>query len=146
MIELPCVYIKVSDINKAVEFYQEFLETEIDFRNEDRWVNFKLKNGFNLALYNQDYDLKKLENSNDLEDCYSENYISELKNSETIVGNSIILNFQVDDLNLEYERIKKIKNCKVSEIMYVNVAVPYYFFNVEDLDGNTLEITGKYNV
>lgn len=145
MIELPCVYIIVKDMNKAVEFYKELLETEIDYQNEDRWVNFRLNNGLNLALYNKDYDLKKLENSNDLEDCYSENYISEIRRSTTNNGNNnIILNFQVDDLNSEYERIKRIKHAKISEIMYVNLVTPYYFFNVEDLDGNTLEVTGKY--
>lgn len=31
----------------------------------------------------------------------------------------------------------------VSKIMYVNVHMPYYYFNVIDSDGNILEITGN---
>lgn len=28
--------------------------------------------------------------------------------------------------------------------MYVNVHMPYWYFSIIDSDGNTLEITGKY--
>lgn len=28
--------------------------------------------------------------------------------------------------------------------MYVNVHMPYWYFNIFDPDGNALEITGKY--
>ena len=33
---------------------------------------------------------------------------------------------------------------EVSDILYVNVHMPYYYFNLIDPDGNTLEITGNY--
>ncbi|NOR45472.1 MAG: VOC family protein [Candidatus Delongbacteria bacterium] len=144
MITLQCVYIKVNDMNKAIEFYKDLLQSEIEYRNEDRWVNFKFKNGFSLALYNVNYDLKKLEQGDDTKNHYSDNYISELRKSKTTIGNSIVLNFQVEDLRSEYERIKNIEHGQVSEIMYINLVTPYYYFNVEDPDGNTLEITGNY--
>jgi hypothetical protein len=117
----------------------------IEYQNEDRWVNFKFKNGFNLALYNKQFDLEKLKSLDNPKECYSDDYIKELKKeSNTKVGNSLVLNFQVDDLKSEYERIKNIKYAKVSNIMYLNLVVPYYYFNVEDPDGNVLEITGDY--
>ena len=34
---------------------------------------------------------------------------------------------------------------EVSELMYVNVHMPYWYFNIIDPDGNTLEITGGLN-
>lgn len=32
----------------------------------------------------------------------------------------------------------------MTEIKYVNNAMPYYYFQVEDPDGNVIEITGEY--
>lgn len=61
-------------------------------------------------------------------------------------NNVVILNFEVDDLKEEYKRIKDLGIGDVSEILYVNVHLPYYYFNVIDPDGNVLEITGKYEV
>ena len=44
----------------------------------------------------------------------------------------------------EYERLKMANIGEVSELMYVNVHMPYWYFNIIDPDGNTLEITGEY--
>jgi len=33
---------------------------------------------------------------------------------------------------------------EVSDIMYVHIHRPYWYFNVQDPDGNILEITGQY--
>ncbi len=43
----------------------------------------------------------------------------------------------------DYNRIKKLNICEMSEIMYVNITEPYYFFNIYDPEGNTIEICGK---
>uniref|UniRef100_UPI0040563645 VOC family protein n=1 Tax=Acetatifactor sp. TaxID=1872090 RepID=UPI0040563645 len=51
---------------------------------------------------------------------------------------------EVDDLRSEYERLKGLNIGAVSELMYVNVHIPYWYFNVTDPDGNILEITGCY--
>jgi lactoylglutathione lyase len=42
--------------------------------------------------------------------------------------------------------VKALSIGKVSEIMYVNISSPYYFFVLDDPDGNTIEITGYYSV
>jgi lactoylglutathione lyase len=60
-------------------------------------------------------------------------------------NNIIILNFYTEDLRTEYERIKKLNICEISEIMYVNITEPYYYFNIYDPEGNTIEISGNYN-
>ena len=68
--------------------------------------------------------------------CYSK---SDKKN------NIVTFNFYTENLKDEYERIKKLKICDVSEVMYVNIVEPYYYFNVSDPDGNLLEIcSDKY--
>ena len=54
--------------------------------------------------------------------------------------NIITLNFFTDNLNEEYKRIKDLKLCEMSEIMYVNITEPYYYFNIFDPEGNTIEI------
>ena len=56
------------------------------------------------------------------------------------------MNFEVNNLKEEYKRIKDLAIGDVSEILYVNVHLPYYYFNITDPDGNILEITGKYEV
>ena len=50
----------------------------------------------------------------------------------------------MEDLKSEHERLKELNIGEVSELMYVNVHMPYWYFNITDPDGNTLEITGKY--
>lgn len=57
----------------------------------------------------------------------------------------MVLNFYIDDLYTEYQRIKDLNIGTVSEILYVNIAAPYYYFLIEDPD-NTIEITGKYAI
>ena len=58
----------------------------------------------------------------------------------------MVFNFEVEDLKQEYERIKAQNIGEVSELMYVNMHMPYWYFNIEDPDGNTIEITGKYEI
>jgi len=53
------------------------------------------------------------------------------------------LNFEVENLEAEYKRLKALSIGEISEILYVNVHRPYYYFNIIDPDGNVLEITGK---
>ncbi len=61
-------------------------------------------------------------------------------------NNLMILNFEVEDLRQEFQRLKELEIGKMSEMMYVNVHMPYWYFNIEDPDGNTIEITGKYEI
>ena len=55
-------------------------------------------------------------------------------------NNIITLNFYADNLYEEYNKIKELNICKMSEIMYVNITEPYYYFNIFDPEGNTIEI------
>lgn len=138
---LGCCYIKVSDIEKSIDFYSKLLQMQPQYENRERWVMFHCGN--TLALYNLQYDLDKISKNEDIDVHYNKAYIDYLMHETAASGKTVVFNFYVDDLNKEYERIKSLNIGKVSEIMYVNITMPYYFFIINDPDGNEIEITGK---
>lgn len=138
--KLGTTYICVNDIEKSLKFYRLLLQREPLYCNDDRWIAFDCGN--QIALYNKKYDEKLLRESNGIH--FNQAYIDDFFKEDNIrMNNIVIFNFEVEDLKSEYERIKSLGIGKISEIMYVNVHMPYYYFNVIDPDGNVLEITGK---
>lgn len=136
---LGTTYIFVSDIKKSVEFYSKLLQEEPIYANDDRWVQFSNK----IALYNKAYDAKIIGKEPD--ERFNQAYINDFyKDTGMPKNNLVVFNFEVDDLKGEYARLKKLNIGEVSQLMYVNVHMPYWYFNIFDPDGNTLEITGKY--
>lgn len=139
--KLATTYICVKDINKSLHFYKSILQREPLYCNDDRWIAFDCGN--QIALYNKKYDEKLLLESNTSH--FNQAYIDAFYKEEKLKKNNVVIfNFVVDDLKREHERIKALDIGEVSEVMYVNVHIPYYYFNVVDPDGNILEITGKY--
>lgn len=140
--KLSTTYICVSDMETSLQFYRSLLQQEPLYANDDRWVCFDCGNMF--ALYNKQYDvelLSRLEGEQHFNEAYVNDFYQE---EEEKRNNIVIFNFEVDDLKKEYERIGKLHLGKVSELMYVNVHMPYWYFNVIDPDGNVLEISGCY--
>lgn len=143
MMELASTYIETDKFDEVVSFYETIFEKKGNIYTENRWIEFDFGN--KLSIYNKLYDKKIIEND------FSNNHYNEeyIKNYNTIEkerkNNIIILNFYTEDLKKEYERIKKLNICKISEIMYVNIKEPYYYFNIYDPEENTIEICGKYN-
>lgn len=136
---LGTMYIFASNIEKSVNFYRQLLQEEPLKANEDRWVQFSNK----IALYNRAYDEKII--GRKPSEKFNQAYIDDFyKETGAPKNNLVVFNFEVDDLRSEYERLKKSDIGEVSELMYVNVHMPYWYFNIIDPDGNTLEITGKY--
>ena len=94
-------------------------------------------------IINRKYDERLIE-ENKLTH-FNQAYIDEFYKEDQIKKNNIVIfNFEVDDLRKEYERIKDLSIGEVTEILYVNIFTPYYYFNITDPDGNVLEITGEY--
>lgn len=143
MIHLGSIYLIVKDINKSVEFYEKLLEMKPSARAYDRWAQFNFE-GKCIALYNNEFDGKKIEENDNLERHYNKEYLEYYQQRNINYGNNFVLNFWIEDLNKEYERVKNLNIGEVSEIMYVNISSPYYFFTVLDPDGNTIEVTGAY--
>lgn len=139
--KLGTTYICVNDMEKSFKFYKLLLQKEPLYCNDERWIVFDCGN--QIALYNKKYDDNLLEKSKDIH--FNQAYIDNFRKEDDCKKNNIVIfNFEVENLKSEYERIKALNIGAVSEIMYVNVHMPYYYFNVIDPDGNILEITGNY--
>lgn len=145
MLHLGCTYFIVRDMERSKGFYSQLLQMQPTTQNNNRWVEFSFE-GQCIALYWNGYDEKMIEQEKDLEEHYNKAYIEYNKSKQIRYGNQAILNFWVEDLNAEYIRLQELNIGKLSEIMYVNIVMPYYYFNLEDPDGNVIEITGKYKV
>ena len=136
---LGTTYIFVNDLKKSLEFYSKLLQESPLYANDDRWVQFSNK----IALYNRAYDVKIIDK--EPSDKFNQAYIDDFYKDKGVPKNNLVVfNFVVDDLKVEYERLKKTDIGEISELMYVNVHMPYWYFNIIDPDGNTIEITGKY--
>ncbi len=120
------------------------LETKVSSQNFDRWAQFDLCRNSSIGLFNSKYDIAQLKNGNNLDSTYGKSYLSYIKNFRIKYGNNYVLNLYSDDLIAEYKRLEIANIGELSEIMYLNVASPYYLFNISDPDGNIIEITGKY--
>lgn len=139
--EFVSTYIETEDFNKSIDFYKKVLQIEPIIFCENRWVEFKAGN--KLALYNKKFDEQKINGNDTLDDHYNKAYIDDFHSGKSDRKNNIVtFNFYTENLKKEYERIKGLKICDLSEIKYVNIAEPYYYFNMCDPDGNILEICG----
>lgn len=140
--ELCCTYIETNKFKEVVSFYEKILQIKPNIYTKNRWVEFECGN--KLSIYNRKFDEEKLKNENSIN--YNEAYIKDFKKEQNKKFNNIItLNFYTKDLNTEYSRIKELNIGEISEIMYVNITEPYYYFTIKDPEGNLLEICGdKY--
>ena len=143
MLHLGSIYLIVKSIDKSIEFYEKLLKMKVTAKNYDRWAQFNFDDKC-IALYSDEYDIRAIKCNENLEQHYNEQYLNYFKQRNISYGNNFVLNFWIEDLNKEYERLEALNIGKMSGIMYVNISSPYYFFTVVDPDGNTIEITGKY--
>ncbi len=118
---LGSVYLIVRDFEKSIDFYEKFLSMKVSTRN--------CGNKFAEFFFD--------------EKCLA------LMNEENIPGHhyedgdhKFVLNFWVDDLQREYDRLKELNIGEMTEIIIVHDG--YYYFNVLDPDNNVCEITGGY--
>lgn len=136
--KLYSTYIETDKFDEVVEFYEKIFQVKGNIYTKNRWIEFDFGN--KLAIYNRLYDEEKIRNE-DLKDCYNDEYIKNFTIDRGEKKNNIVtFNFYTSNLKNEYERIKKINICNMSEIMYVNIREPYYYFNIYDPEGNTIEI------
>lgn len=136
--ELYSTYIETDKFDAVVEFYEKIFQVKGNIYTKNRWIEFDFGN--KLAIYNRLYDEEKIRNE-DLKDCYNDEYIKSFNIDRGEKKNNIVtFNFYTSNLKEEYERIKKLNICNMSEIMYVNITEPYYYFNIYDPEGNTIEI------
>ncbi len=120
-LHLGSVYLIVRDFERAVSFYEKLLDMQVSTRNcGNRFAEFFF-DGKCLALMNE----------------------------ENLAGHhygdgdyKFVLNFWVEDLRREYERIRELQIGEMTEIRKVHDG--YYYFHLRDEDDNVIEITGGY--
>ena len=116
---------------------------KVTSKNMERFAQFEFE-GHNISIMNGYFDnqnpdltIHKGEHVEKFDDLVA---IAEAKNT-----NKFVLNFWVEDLEKELERILNLKiSDLVTNVKYVNNVMPYYYFQVADPDDNVIEITGNY--
>lgn len=121
-IHLGSVYLIVRDFEKSVSFYEQLLSMPVSTRNcGNKFAEFYFDNKC-LALMNE-------------ENLQGHHYVD---------GDyKFVLNFWVEDLKKEYNRLKVLNIGEITEIRKVNEG--YYYFHLKDPDHNVCEITGTYD-
>lgn len=121
-IHLGSIYLIARDFEKAVSFYEQLLSMPVSTRNcGDRFAEFFFDNKC-LALMNE----------------------SNLSGHHYEDGDyKFVLNFWVEELEKEYNRLRRLGIGEMTEIRKVHEG--YYYFHIFDPDHNVCEITGGYN-
>lgn len=142
IMKLESFYIECNDFDKSVLFYTKILKKNPKTFTKKRWVVFKCGN--TISLYNRKYDTELIKKTKDINTMFNDAYLSKYHKeaNEERKNNIITLNFRSSNLAKDYKRIKDLNIGEVSEIMYVNITAPYYYFVIKDPDGNELEIYG----
>ena len=121
-LHLGSVYLIARDFEKSVAFYEKLLSMTVSTRNcGNKFAEFFFDNKC-LALMNE-------------ENLPGHHY--------TDGDPKFVLNFWVEELKREYDRLKELDIGEMTEIIKVNEG--YYYFNIYDPDKNVCEITGGYN-
>ncbi len=106
------IYVSVEDMTRAINFYKQLFEKEPS-EIDERYTVFDL-DGFSFGLYAPEMDGVKAR-----------------------FGDNCVPNFQVEDIEKEYERVKQFTSEIDSEIQnYGNLKL----FQFKDSEGNILEI------
>lgn len=77
--------------------------------------------------------------------AYWEIYDNQSEIANSVNTRKVFINLGVEDLKAEYNRIKELGiTTQMTEIRFLNVFSPYWYFTFMDPDGNPIEITGNY--
>lgn len=137
------IYLVVKDFNKSLDFYEKLLDMKVSARNGERFAVFN-NDGLNICIYNGYYDSlhpEQMKTKGESYPIYDD--ASAIANSEN--NRKIFINLGVSDLQVEYDRIVRLKIAnELTPIRYLNVFSPYWYFTFMDPDGNPIEITGGY--
>ena len=140
---LGSIYLIVRDFNKSIGFYEKLLDMKVTSKNMERFAQFQF-DGHNISIMNGYFDIQNPELTIKKGE-YVERFDNLVAIAESKNTNKFVLNFWVEDLEKERERIINLKiSDLVTNVKYVNNVIPYYYFQVEDPDGNVIEITGEY--
>lgn len=122
-LHLGSIYLIVRDFEKSISFYEQLLSMPVSTTNC----------------------------GNKFAEFYFDNKCLALMNEESLPGHhyeegdhKFVLNFWVEDLVKEYNRLRVLNIGEMTQIEKANER--YYYFNVLDPDNNVCEITGGYHL
>lgn len=121
-LHLGSIYLVVKDFEKSVAFYEALLCQKADGR---------CKSGNKFVEFFFDHQCIALMNESNLIG----------HNSDLNSDYKFVLNFYVNDLKKEHERIKALNIGSVTEILQANPS--YFYFHLRDPDRNVIEVTGN---
>ena len=137
------IYLVVKDFDKSVSFYEKVFDMKVSATNGKRFAQFN-NNGLNLCIMNGYYDNENPEQVITKGE-YWEIYDNQSEIANSINTHKVFINLGVEDLKAEYNRIKELGIAvQMTEIRFINVFSPYWYFTFMDPDGNPIEITGGY--
>ena len=120
-LHLGSIYLIARDFEKSISFYEKLLSMGVSTRNcGNKFAEFFFDNKC-LAIMNE-------------QNLYNHHY-----------GDGdykFVLNFWVEDLRREYNRLKELSIGRMTEVRKVHEG--YYYFHIFDPDNNVCEITGGY--
>ena len=120
-IHLGSIYLIARDFEKSITFYEKLLSMTVSTRNcGNKFAEFFFDNKC-LALMNE----------NNLQGHRYED--GDYK---------FVLNFWVEDLKKEYNRLKDLNIGRMTELKKVHEG--YFYFHIFDPDNNVCEVTGGY--
>lgn len=100
--------------------------------------------GLNLCIMNGYYDCENREQVI-TKGGYWEIYDNQREIANRANTRKVFINLGVEDLRAEFNRIKGLGIAEqMTEIRFIHVFSPYWYFTFMDPDGNPIEITGGY--
>ncbi|MDD2648240.1 MAG: VOC family protein [Eubacteriales bacterium] len=134
------VYFVVRDLNRTTAFYEKLFGQPVSARNRDRFAQFALSGG-SIAFLCGNYDS---EHTGETEKSgYDEKYDDTAAIAKRENCGKAVINLWTESLQKERERILALKIAEPTEIKYLCSASPYWYFQLSDPDGITIEITGS---
>lgn len=138
------IYLVVKDFQKSIAFYEKILDMKVSATNGSRFAMFNQTDSLTLCLMNGYFDSENRELVKTTGQ-YWEEYDNLKRIAESENNRKVFINIGVSDLQAEYDRIKNLGIAEqLTDIRYLEFASPYWYFTFMDLDGNPIEVTGKY--
>jgi predicted enzyme related to lactoylglutathione lyase len=116
-------YLKVTDMDRAVRFYEAFLGVKAEYRYLDRWASINER----LGLYNPSYDVRHKVPMTEYD-------------RDLWIGNNVVVVFSSHDVDADHKRVRSLGARGVTEIVEINLMAPYRFFQFKDTEGNIVEV------
>lgn len=114
-------YIKVDDLDRAIDFYEKLLSIKVVNREGNRWADFQRGEDVYFGIYNAAHD-------------------NEVPN----YGDNTTLSLKTKDIDGDYKKVKSLKPKFQTEIITIEQPSLYKYFQFGDPWGNVWEVA-EYN-